>query len=533
MRFRHHALLAGLLIALLADSTMGQLARRRPVDYRRSGLEVVWQSHVQLNRDRSSFGDVRLQVVGMSSHEAFMLASRPVFEVKSERGVRRFRAFDLDPAGRPIGAAEAERLAEKEMILLQARGLKPEMTSLGVPPTILYVQSSDGTLHAFDAETGQSIWAIIVGNPRYQTLAPAANDKYVATINGSKLHLLDRLTGEQIWARSLQRNPTIGPVISQDIVFAPSMAGKIEGHWLPKETTEEVAERLTLERPTWYFQGDSQVTAPMTVTANTLSWPTHSGRVYVAELGTPAVVFRMRTGDTIYSSTVPIPPNRLAIASTDGYIYLIDETSGDLIWEYSAGEGIREPIVSFGEHVYAITEFGNLHCVSIADGMRRWLATRMRHFVSASSDRLYVMDQLQRLVALDQRSGGRITQLSTGEFNTPFVNTQTDRIYLATRDGGLMCLRELQAEIPLLHQPIPQPEQEQEETARPATPPPDEFSPPADDFAEPMEPDTEDDPFDAADPFDPGDDPFGPGDEPDDAIDEEDPFGTEEDPFDI
>lgn len=549
MHFRHFALLASALLALLPDSVTAQLARRRPTDYRRSGLEVVWMSHVELDRNRSETGEMQLQVVGMGSHQAYMQTSQPVFEVRSERGVRRFRGFDLGPGGQPIGAAEAERLAEKEMIRLNARGLKPELSSLRVPPTILYIQSSSGTLHSFDAETGKTIWAVIVGNPRYQSLAPAANDKYVATINGSTLYLLDRLTGEQIWERSMQHNPAIGPTMSRELVFAPSMNGKIEGHWLPREESEGIAESLKLERPTWYVQSDSQVTARMTTTPVTLSWPTHTGRVYVADLKEPEVVFRLRTGGAIYSSTVPVPPNRLAIASTDGYIYCIDETTGDLLWEYSTGEAIREPIVAFGDQVYAITEFGNLHCVSAVDGIKRWLATHMRHFISASSDRIYVMDHLDRTVALDQKSGGRVTQLSTGRFNVPLVNRKTDRLYLATRDGGIMCLREIDAEIPLLHQPIPQPEPKQDEAeARPARPARDEFSPPdivqpdagenpfapgAEPFDdEPSEPAT-DDPFaPGADPFAPGADPFAPGADPFNVDNgPEDPTGTDNQPL--
>ena len=107
--------------------------------------------------------------------------------------------------------------------------------------------------------------------------------------------------------------------------------------------------------------------------------------------------------------------------------------------------------------------------------------------------------------------------MSTGEFNLPLVNTKTDRLYLATRDGGIMCLREIESEIPLLHQPIPQPvEEDANDTARPVAPATDEFSPPADDFADPIEPepDVGEDPFDGSDPFDPGGDPFDVGDEP-------------------
>ena len=101
---------------------------------------------------------------------------------------------------------------------------------------MLFVQTDLGMLHAIDAETGRTRWAVQVGNRRYPSLPPAANDQYVAVINGSTLYVLNRETGRGVKSHRLGGGPGAGPALSKDRVYAPLINGRIEGFQLEKKT---------------------------------------------------------------------------------------------------------------------------------------------------------------------------------------------------------------------------------------------------------------------------------------------------------
>src|SRR5258708_238229 len=80
---------------------------------------------------------------------------------------------------------------------------------------MLCVQTDQAKIHALDAETGRTLWAVQVGRRGYPTQAPAANSRYIALVNGSTLFVLDRETGKQKWMRQMRGSPGAGPALSE------------------------------------------------------------------------------------------------------------------------------------------------------------------------------------------------------------------------------------------------------------------------------------------------------------------------------
>ncbi len=499
-----------------------------------------------MDRSRARVGDIELQVLGLSDYETFDQTACEIYEVEYEGGIRRFAEFDLDLSGRPIGAEEAHRLAEKAVIQLEARGLKPQMKLRRVPAIALYIQSSNGTLHAIDAENGRTLWAVSVGRPQSPSLRPSANDHYVAVVNGSQLHLLRRTNGETVWQRDLASNPAFGPAMAREMVFVPGLNGEIEGYWLP------TAEDSNAGRPPWVYRSAGRITSLPTVTATTVSWPTSVGQMYVAQTVDPQVRFRLDTGGPIQGSSVALPPSTLFVASTDGYIFSVDETTGDFHWDFSSGEAIRQTPVAIGDLVFALTEHHNLHCLSAEDGTEQWFASHVRGILGASEHQLYVSGRLGEIAALDLKTGGELGSFPAAGLDVRVVNGQTDRFYLGTRDGLLICLKTIGSDWPLVHLPLPQPPTEEStgtglpSDADPAAGSGEDPSETMDDdpFAggvfdnEPADGGAADDPFDwGADDSAPAgsgtdDDPFGTGVE-EDAAGGADEAGAADDPFDF
>jgi hypothetical protein len=179
-----------------------------------------------LDSARGSVAGAYLQVVGMDSHANLQQTAYQIFEVADGGRVDRFREIDLNGQGLPQGRAEAQRLAEKRKIQLEARGGKPTLTTRQVPQVVLYLQTGQGTLHAIDGENGHTIWSVQVGQSLHPSLPPAANDKYVATVNGSRLYLLERTTGKAVWDQPVMGNPSGGVRMDARRVFVPTMRAR-------------------------------------------------------------------------------------------------------------------------------------------------------------------------------------------------------------------------------------------------------------------------------------------------------------------
>lgn len=450
LRFGCFALI---VIALLrAEPAPAQTVVPRYFDanvYAQLGLDQAWTTQVQMDAGRARVAGVRLQVVGMDSYESLQRSTQQVYEVTFGDQVRRFGENDLDVTGLPIGRQEAERLAEKLAIQLSARGIEAKASVRQVPLVVMYVQSSRGALQAMNAETGETLWNVAVGEDRHPALSPAANDRFVAAISGSKLHLLKRESGETVWQRDLDENPIFGPSISPSYVFVPGNGGHVSGYKLPDDQSDYRNE------PAWGYHSGARITAPAFLTEKTLSWSTNLGQMFVVDLAGPTVLYRHQTGAPIYGGAAYVKPDQLIVASTDGYVTSIHETDGTIRWSVSTGADIEsEPLVS-GNLVYVVTRLHDLYCLGAEQGAEHWIATGIDRLISVGHDRVFARDLQGRLVAIDAASGSLLAGMPLGAFDQPLLNAVTDRVYLMSRDGSILCLRESSANYPIIARPLP------------------------------------------------------------------------------
>ena len=155
-------------------------------------------------------------------------------------------------------------------------------------------------------------------------------------------------------------------------------------------------------------------------------------------LGRPA--YRTKGGQT-----------RFYVASRDGYLTCLSERSGRLLWRFSAGEPLEHQPVVFGDGVYIMSADGGMWRINADSGQEEWWTPGIFGFVSASGNRLYCTNANGRIVIVDIATGGRRGILQTELLSVKLINTQTDRLYMGTRNGLLQCLHEPQYDWPLLH----------------------------------------------------------------------------------
>lgn len=369
----------------------------------------------------------------------------------------------------------------------------------------LFVQTDQAILQAIDAETGKTLWVQQVGDPHHPTLAPAANNRMVAAINGSNLFIFNRYNGKLLWKTQLPGAPGAGPSLSQQRVYVPMTSGLIVSYRMQRMkdpsremgktskpmSIEEEAEALRLEQRhieplTCQSLGRTMVqplVTRQTADEEFVAWPTDEGYLCIGRVGRAdhnflELRYRLQTEAPIVSQPAYLPPNPkekgssgvIFVASQDGFAHAVREKDGQQLWRYSTGEPISQAPVAVEGKVYVINQLGGMHCLDAEAGSEVWWAPNVWQFLAAGKDRLYVADRLGRLLMLDAKSGARLDTIAAGELlPVKYSNSETDRIFLATKGGMIQCLREVDLKTPLVHRT--QPKEEELAEAKPAEKP--------------------------------------------------------------
>jgi len=517
-------IMAGLLALPFASSG----APRSPVmllphELARMGLVQQWRTHVLVDGTRGGIASISPHVSSGRFHS--------VFEVHSGTGdsadVQRFSENQFGYQGRVDGRAEAKRQADIAARVLKSLGMESSVTERKIPEVTLQVATTRGMVQILNAATGSTIWSALIGKPGYPVFAPQISDKYIAAINGSTLYLLNRDTTKIELQRRLSGLPSSHPAINDTHVFVPMRGDSVEvfdfsepGH-----------------RPSTRLASLGSCVGPPMVTADTVSWGTETGFVYVTKTDNFRSQFRFETGSSIVHGVSQGTGDAILVSTEDGHVYSFSARTGVIYWFYFSGEEFADKPLVIGDVVYALTHDAGLMRLQAENGLLDWHSPSVKRVLSASANRLYVLDHADRLSVLDATTGQRLASISARGLDFFLQNGVTDRLYVGTQSGQLLCLRQRDLVWPEIHLFPPsdgqdESDQEASDAGSSQTENGDsrasEDEPSADD-ADPFSEDEDDDPFSE----DGGDDPFA-SEDGEDSFDDEDPFdaGGDEEPID-
>jgi outer membrane protein assembly factor BamB len=294
-----------------------------------------------------------------------------------------------------------------------------------------------GLVQLLDANTGQTLWTSDVGNPNYPSLGPAANDEFVAIVNGSTLYLLDRRSGQPVNEIRLGGAPGAGPALGKDYVYAPLLSGRIEGFPLHDPNA-----------PHWYYQSYGRALVRPLATPESIVWGTDAGVLCAGRIHAPGVRFRVETTGGFDAAPAYHAPLIYAVTRI-GELLAVDEQTGAVRWRYVTGFPTDRAPAAVGDRVYVSSERPTLHCIDAATGIEKWEAAGISQFAAAGKDHVYGIDQYGAVTEVDAATGAVNGHIQTGETMTALVNDLTDRLYLITARGLVQCLHEIGANKPL------------------------------------------------------------------------------------
>lgn len=318
---------------------------------------------------------------------------------------------------------------------------------------LLYAQSRTGILTAFDAETGERLWSRLLGTPEAPSFPVTSNTDQLLLATGMNLFALDKFNGRLLWELNLPTHPSTAPEVNDFQAYIGSLDGSAWAFDLAKIRElyqDQLLPEFSNTTVAWRHRVDGPITSPPVAAGPRVNFASEDGSLYSVDLNDGDIHFQFETNGPI---NAPIGRNQdaLFIASDDVRFFCINQVDGKLRWTHVTGLPIRKQPQIIDQQVFIAPERGGMTALTTAAGQVMWKQIRANDFLAASDQSVYASDEIGNLLILSRFDGAITGALPLREMSVRVNNDRTDRVYLATPQGLILCLRELGSDFPKYH----------------------------------------------------------------------------------
>ncbi len=305
----------------------------------------------------------------------------------------------------------------------------------------VYVQSSNGVLTAFDAESGRQKWYQRVGNSDNPTMEASSDEKHVYVWSRANLYVLDKNDGKILMEIDLPDQPSTSARADSEGLYLGFLDGSVY-----KFDPEN-------GRLVWRYKTSKRILVPPLPNGDNVLFASTNGILYNVNSLTRDHIYLFETDNQL---TAPLAryQDLVLLASEDFKLYAVNIKNGSEGWKHPflSGDKIRKAPIVIGDNVYLTPEHRGLFRLDAATGVEHWFADGIDKVVAINPKYVYGVDRLNHLVKISQDTGEIEGRFALGPLLYHMTNALTDRIYLARKDGLVVCLRETDREFPHYHQ---------------------------------------------------------------------------------
>lgn len=374
---------------------------------------------------------------------AIFASVSPVFSQSTSLGVRL-------PSEAEVGAVGLTRAWWGHAI---ANPLRDKLLYLTLDDENLYAQCSNGTITCFNNETGQRRWGIQVGLADNPILPLTHNEQFIFASNGSKLYCMKKSNGDIVWNLDFPGSPSSSPAVDSERVYLGMIDGSVYTFDIKKIAKLEdqgLLPKWSNETLMWRYKTSGTIVSPPMPIGPRVVFASETGSIYAVGKIKRDLIFQYKTASKL-SAPMAIYKKWLLAPSQDNLFYAISSESGQTKWEYTVGLPIRKTPSVVGDKVYITPLRGGMYQLDADLGTQIWWRPGIEQFLATSPTRVYSRDHTGNVVVLDYNSGSLIGSLKFNDYPKQFVNELSDRLYLGTDGGLIVCLRERAREFPVFH----------------------------------------------------------------------------------
>ena len=318
---------------------------------------------------------------------------------------------------------------------------------------MVYVQATSGVTTAFDAESGHQLWAVQLGRFDPPSFPAISNEDLAMIIVGSTMYGLDKRSGKTLWTLILPGQPSTGPAVDDVNVYFGSLDGMVYAYSLRKIKKLYEERRLpqwSHEAQVWTYKAGKEITSPPIATGRAVNFASRDGSMYSVTAERRKLIYQLETDKAIVAPLARLD-NLMFLASEDFTFYALNILNGKYVWEFTSGRPIRKPAYPVDKEVFVSPDRGGTFCLELDTGVQRWWKPDLANFVAMTGGAIAGTDDDGNLVMVSRDRGEIIGSLPLRKFTVRTGNDRTDRIYLATESGLVMCLRQIGHTYPVYH----------------------------------------------------------------------------------
>ncbi|MFO0946901.1 MAG: PQQ-binding-like beta-propeller repeat protein [Planctomycetota bacterium] len=357
--------------------------------------------------------------------------------------------------------------------------IRENILDLKVIEDLLFATSSQGLIHCLNAETGERLWTTTIGSLKREVFPPAVTEDFVYVTSSNLVAQLERTNGRVLWTKRLSSVATSGPGANEDFVYVQTADHKISAIALkPSEEDKRQkwpnVHKFEPHPVSWFYNAGGPMVDPPIVLPELVAFATKEGVVYASALNERKLIYRFFTHSRQAAPLAHLD-RFLYIATEEFDVYAIDLLNGYQAWRFVAGYPVYLKPTPFLDDCFVVGEGAGLFCVANQDvpdaGIRkgdlRWRTPHLVRLIGVSKDFVYAANVNHDFVILARSDGHTIARFPAPDFKISSDNQFTDRLYMCTEDGLIVCLHEKNHEAPFAH---PQKIDEPTETKEKAKP---------------------------------------------------------------
>ena len=315
------------------------------------------------------------------------------------------------------------------------------VASVSLDGDMLFVQTTQSNFHAFQAETGRFLWSAHLGSFNLRSFPASTNSIAVYVTNSNKIFALSKQTGQLIWSRTLDESAAGPTACDEERVYIGLITGVLQVY------------NAANGKHAWQVSTNGALVSRTLPAGRMVAFADSQGKVFISRSEFLEPLIRWSAVGPIVAPLASHGARTLLIPSKDKSIYAIDIFSGDTIWNFPTGAPIElEPLVT-DDDVYVVNNEGRFSSLDVKTGSPRWtISTLGGPLLSVSAKRIYLESRDGDLFTVDRATGNiisspRETKQRAGanfrDFEFGPTNRTNDRLYLCTKSGLLLCLREV------------------------------------------------------------------------------------------
>ena len=319
---------------------------------------------------------------------------------------------------------------------------------------VFFAVSTGGMVTAFDAENGRRLWVHALAKHDEPASGVTANDELALVAVGLNLFAIDKFTGEMMWKISLPDQPATSPVMDDRQVYVGTVDGSVYAFNLKriKELFDKrLLPRWSLLTQVWRFNTSKPVINKPLVNGRVVLFASQDKSAYAVTARDRDLVFQFEADSPI---SAPLASSLygyvfMATGEPDHKLYCMNMNNGELLWTpFNVGLPITKSPRAIGDHLYVTPVRGGMYTLHVPTGDQLWWKPRITQFLAASKKVAYVSDQVGNVVMLDRTNGATLGSLDLRRYSLRISNEKTDRLYVTTPRGRVLCLRERSIEFP-------------------------------------------------------------------------------------